>query len=136
MKFYYRGNPYQTETALLEVRESDIKGKYRGSKWTYKLPKHIPQIQPKLYLQYRGVAYSTCSNINVKPYFQESSAIVTDSSTANETQVIQKNLREVHLDNLRRNLERRMKIAQEKQNYHLLAMLEKECQQLSQCSLN
>lgn len=133
MKLSYRGNPYQTETALLEVRESDITGKYRGSKWTYKLPKHIPQIQPKLYLQYRGVAYSTCSNAKVKPYFQESSETSSESSTSNTTQVIQKNLREVHLDNLRRNLERRMKIAQENQNYHLLKMLEKECKQLSEC---
>lgn len=130
MKLSYRGNPYNTETALLEVKETDITCKYRGSEWTYKLPKHIPQLQPKLYLQYRGIAYSTCTNSNIKPYFAESSETESNSSTSTTSQVMKRNLAQIHLKNLCSNLERRLKIAQENQNYHLLEMLKKESQEL------
>lgn len=134
MKLSYRGNQYQSETALLEVRESDITGKYRGSKWIYKLPRHIPQLQPKLDLTYRGIAYSSCPNLNVKPYFSSESEMVNLPVELTPSQVTEKNLTDIHLENLRRNLERRIKVAQENENYHLLAMLQKESQQLLQCS--
>ena len=130
MDLLYRGNQYQTETALLEVRETDITGKYRGTKWKYKLPRHIPQVQPKLDLKYRGVSYSTCPN-SVKPYFTQQSE--TPSNRAAETttsQVTEKNLAQIHLENLRLNLERRIRIAEDNGNENLVAMLEKEFREL------
>lgn len=130
MKLYYRGNQYNTETALLEVKESDLTGKYRGNKWTYKLPRHIPQLQPKLDLKYRGITYSTCPNSTVKGYFADSSETKPDSSILTTNQVMNKNLKQIHWENLRNNLECRMKIAEENQNYYLLEMLEKESRQL------
>ncbi len=129
MKLSYRGNQYISETALLEVRESDIAGKYRGQKWSYKLPRHIPQLQPKFDLQYRGVAYSTCTK-NIQPYFldEEQNSMPENKSTI--TQITEQNLTQIHLENLRRNLERRIRIAQENGNIRLLEMLNKECQEL------
>ncbi|MBF2056493.1 MAG: DUF4278 domain-containing protein [Cyanobacterium sp. T60_A2020_053] len=132
MKMSYRGNSYQpSATSLMEVREGDIIGKYRGCEVRTFLPRHIPQLQPKIYLQYRGIAYS--SNPNAQPYFvahnsstenkSESLAIVTSHET-------QENLAQVHLANLRRNLERRMAVAQSQENYSLLGMLKKECEAL------
>ncbi len=132
MKLSYRGNEYTTETALLEVREADITGKYRGQKWSYKLPRHIPQLQPKFELKYRGIAYSTCAR-NIKPYFaDEQSEIITDKLTI--PQVTEQNLAKIHIENLRKNLERRIKIAQQSGNLSLLELLSKESEELLQLS--
>jgi len=125
----YRGNTYlQSETSLMEVREGDIMGKYRGSEWRYKLPNHIPQLRPKVYLKYRGVAYSSC--VNAQPYFIPQQEVKRDSNTPVLSQVTEKNLEQVHIANMRRNLERRMEIAQINENYKLLAMLKKESDEL------
>lgn len=133
MKLFYRGNQYNTETALLEVKESDVTGTYRGNQWSGKLPKHISHIniKPKLGLQYRGVTYNTCYNRNIKPYFQEKAEAIANLEKLIPLQITEQNLGQIHIKNLRQNLERRIKIAQENENYHLLEMLEKECKQLS-----
>ncbi|AUC61151.1 hypothetical protein AA637_08260 [Cyanobacterium sp. HL-69] len=136
MKMSYRGNQHQpSETSLLEVKEADILGKYRGVECRQKLPRHIPQLQPKIFLTYRGVAYS--SNPNAQPYFiprqeegqQEKECLSTVNVISEETKC---NLGAIHQANLRRNLERRMEIAQTNENYHLLAMLKKEADALDE----
>ncbi|NCO75908.1 MAG: DUF4278 domain-containing protein [Cyanobacteria bacterium] len=127
MKMKYRGNQYKSETSVLEMKESDIIGKYRGSEWSYKLPKHIPQLQPKLFLTYRGTSYSTCPN--AIPLMMETKTPITTSHLV--TTVAECNLEQVHLSNLRRNLERRIKVAQENHNDYLLEMLKQESQQLA-----
>jgi hypothetical protein len=131
----YRGNQYKSETSLLEMKESDIIGKYRGSNVYGKLPRHIPQLLPKLGLNYRGVSYSTCPNATPLFYPQETSSTMTQSySIALHTTILlpvsHQKLEEVHLENLRRNLDRRMLIAQAAHNNYLLEMLRKESQQL------
>ncbi len=128
MKLSYRGVNYDREVSFLEVQEGEIAGKYRGRDWKYRYPRYIPQTPPKLYRQYRGVAYSTCS-------------LPTDSlvSTANRCSVgqfaakpvMQSQVTEIHLDNMRRNLERRLKIAQESGNSVLVSLLQKESEQLT-----
>lgn len=129
----YRGNKYQPSAAsLLEVKEGDILGKYRGIECHQKLPKHIPQLQPKIYLKYRGIAYS--SNPNAQPYFIPHHTEITPlENFPTETLISEEtkcNLATVHLSNLRRNLERRMEVAQSHENYRLLAMLKKEADAL------
>jgi len=129
MNMSYRGNTYlQSETSLMEVKEGDIMGKYRGSEWRYKLPNHIPQLQPKVYLQYRGVAYSSCANAQ-QPYFIPQQEVNSDITPV-MSKATKKNLEQVHIANMRRNLERRMEIAQINENYKLLAMLKKESDDL------
>ena len=54
MQFSYRGVLYDKKPLTLEVTESEISGKYRGQDWHYRYPKHIPQLQPKIFMQYRG----------------------------------------------------------------------------------
>lgn len=131
MEMKYRGIEYKSETSLLEMKESDIIGKYRGNHWNYKLPKHIPQLQPKPFLTYRGVAYSTCPN--AIPEITNREVLVTSiapySSVANTKG--KNSLEELHLYNLKQNLERRIKVAQETQNHYLLEMLKQESQQLA-----
>lgn len=128
MKLLYRGNSYeQSETSCLEVRETEIAGKYRGHNWQHKLPKHIPQHQPKMYLQYRGVAYSTSSGLKVSSELSKCSYVSVENKYA---KLVTNNTEEIHLENLRRNLERRLEVAKANNNYDLIEMLEKECQQL------
>lgn len=128
MTMKYRGNQYQSETSLLEMKEGDMIGKYRGCNLYRKLPRHIPQLRPKLGLTYRGVSYSTCPNATPIFYPQETSSASAYSFIT--TTVSDRNLEEVHLANLRRNLERRMLIAQANRNDYLLEMLKKESQEL------
>jgi hypothetical protein len=127
MNLSYRGNSYQTETSLLEIKEKDIAGKYRGQNWRHKLPRHIPQLKPKVYLQYRGVAYSTCPLVKVPP---ETPQCACTPMMKKSSQLSVKNLEKVHLENLRRNLERRLKLARVNGNQDLIDMLQKESQQL------
>lgn len=124
----YRGNQYRSETSLLEMKEGDIIGKYRGCNVYGKLPRHIPQLRPKLGLNYRGVSYSTCPNATPLFYPQETSLIAPYSTIPSA--ISHQKLEEVHLENLRRNLERRMLIAEATRNDYLLEMLKKESQQL------
>lgn len=128
MKIKYRGNEYKSETSLLEVREGDIIGKYRGSQFTRKFPKHIPQLRPKLGLTYRGVTYNSCPNAH--PVFPCSEVTVKMPPYVRK-QATNNNLEQIHLENLRRNLERRIKVAQETHNDYLLEMLEREFQELA-----
>ncbi|WP_231937559.1 DUF4278 domain-containing protein [Geminocystis sp. NIES-3709] len=126
----YRSNQYQSETSLLEMKESDIIGKYRGCQWNYKLPRHIPQLRPKLGLNYRGVSYSTCPN--ALPIMSGENLVTTIENYSNtSSKVYHYKLEDVHLQNLRRNLERRMKVAEENHNDYLLQMLRKESQELA-----
>lgn len=128
MKMKYRGCQYKSETSLLEMKEGDIIGKYRGCNVYGKLPRHIPQLRPKLGLSYRGVSYTTCPNATPVFYPQETSSMASHSTIPSA--VSHQKLEEVHLENLRRNLERRMLIAEATQNDYLLEMLRKESQQL------
>ncbi len=127
MKLSYRGNSYETESSLLEVKETDIKGKYRGQNWKYKLPQHIPQLQPKLYLQYRGIAYSTSPNAKVS---DEPIKYCYLPRNYQSSKLIVKNIEQIHLENLRRNLQRRLEVAKANENQDLVDMLYQEYQQL------
>lgn len=129
MKMQYRGTQYKSETSLLEMKETDIIGKYRGNQWNYKLPKHIPQMQPKLFLNYRGVSYNSCPNANQMMIKTSLSTIAPHSRIANTPEEC--NLEQVHLHNLRQNLERRIKVAQNSRNDYLLEMLKQESLQLA-----
>lgn len=127
MKLSYRGNSYETETSLLEITETEIMGKYRGHTWKHKLPQHIPQLQPKMLLQYRGVAYSTSPQIQIPA---ESSLCTCIPMAKKYPQLLVQNTEQIHLENLRRNLIRRLELAKVNGNQNLVDMLQKECQQL------
>lgn len=128
MKLSYRSNNYEMETNnFLEVKETDIAGKYRGHYWRYKMPRHIPQLQPKLFLQYRGVAYCTRPQVKVPLNNTECASVPMMTKTSN---LVVQNTEKVHLENLRRNLQHRLESAQVNGNEDLLKMLRKECQEL------
>lgn len=123
----YRGNVYKSENNFLEVKETDVvAGKYRGCEWNHKLPRHVTQLRPKLGLQYRGVSY--CSNPVVATTGNIPAPLQTDSPLKNYSK--HHSLHDIHLENMRRNLERRIKVAQQENNENLLLMLKKESLEL------
>lgn len=131
MNMKYRGNRDSVERHFLEVQDTNIiGGKYRGCEWTYKMPHHVPQIQPKIGLQYRGITYCarslSVSEVEKSLPWQR---IIGSNPVISVKE--DNNLQQVHLNNIRRNLEKRIQTAKENENYSLLAMLEKESRELN-----
>jgi hypothetical protein len=105
----------------------DIGGKYRGQDWKHHYPRHMIQLQPKLHRQYRGISYSTLPGVTraIAPVacplpILKPQVIVQDDS-----------LSTVHLNNIRRRLERRLQIAQDNGDEILVNLLKKESQDLA-----
>jgi len=132
MKLSYRGVPYKSEESQLEINEGEIGGKYRGQNWRYHYPRHIPQIKPKIYMQYRGVAYSTCPIPKTQVTSQQNPEITgkTCPLPIKKSCNKQEDAAKIHWDNIRRNLERRLEVAKANGDEHLIKMLEKESKQL------
>ncbi|NES87468.1 MAG: DUF4278 domain-containing protein, partial [Moorea sp. SIO2B7] len=102
MRFSYRGVSYEREASILEVNQGEIGGKYRGQDWTYRYPRHIPHLQPKIFMQYRGVAYST------RPIPKTEGSCISQSKTTTnlcrlssrkQSNVVAENAKKIHLDN-------------------------------------
>lgn len=135
MKLTYRGVTYEREPTTLECCEGEIAGQYRGQDWQYHYPRHIPQIPPKLFRQYRGVSYST------RPIPYPESPPVVQPDDRNSCPISPKGQKnkgvfvdetaKIHLNNIRRNLERRLKVAQANGDEDLIDLLQQECQQLA-----
>ncbi|PNW56181.1 UNVERIFIED_CONTAM: hypothetical protein BEN50_08085 [Euhalothece sp. KZN 001] len=136
MKLTYRGIQYEPETNPLETTEGEIGGKYRGQSWRYQYPRHIPQLQPKLGLQYRGVYYSKRPVVQSHHPSQMSiPAIAPEAKLPTPphfaTQTSETEAEQAHIESMRRNLERRLSVARENGNNQLVSMLEKEYQELA-----
>jgi hypothetical protein len=109
------------------MKTGEIGGKYRSQDWNHHYPRHMIQLQPKLHRQYRGVSYSTrphlagevtpntCPLPVLKPHI-----IVPDETLSN-----------IHLNNIRRRLERRLQIAQDNGDETLVHLLQKESRDLA-----
>jgi hypothetical protein len=134
MKYTYRGVTYEKEPLSLEVTEGEIGGTYRGQAWRHRYPRHIPELKPQPYLQYRGVAYSK------RPYIQSGPRIacqiepirhaVSAEQLSDDVQTT--NLaKQIHLENIRRHLEHRLQVAKANDDRDLIALLQQESQQLT-----
>lgn len=126
MKLSYRGNEYEKDNSILEMRESEISGKYRGHCWKYKSLNHLLPNHPKLNLQYRGIPYGVVSEE------KEPIQYITPFQFTQKTDPVisHQNTEKIHLENLRLNLIRRLNSAKINGNSDLIEMLEKEFQQL------
>lgn len=125
MKLSYRGVPYEPDSLALEINEGEIGGKYRGQNWKYHYPRHIPQLQPKLYRQYRGVAYSSRPNFET-----ESTALTCRIPRTQPTVIVSNEVSQVHLETIRCRLERRLEIALANGDARLVHLLKQESQDL------
>ncbi len=130
MSLLYRGVPYERDSTPLKMEEGAIAGKYRGQDWRYRYPRHIPQLEPKLYRQYRGISYSTRATAT-SIEGMELPKIACPLPLSKPVAIEQDGLSSVHLDNIRRRLERRLQIAIENGDENLVAMLRKESRDLA-----
>jgi hypothetical protein len=133
MRLSYRGIDYEKEIPILDANENQIGGKYRGQDWYYRYPRHIPQLKPKLYRQYRGTAYSTYpiakEGDSFAPQWNET-GIYSSVAIFSKT-VVSDEVSQIHLENMRRNLERRLQAARKSGDENLIELLEQESQQLT-----
>jgi len=128
MKLVYRGVHYERPPAVLDVTEGEIGGKYRGLAWRYQYPRHIPQLQPKTHLNYRGVRYSTAPVVEAQsPRERAQAAAPQRQPQPAATEATS----QAHWEALRRNWERRLQVAQASGNDRLVRMLERESEQLA-----
>ena len=137
MKLCYRGVEYDYTPPILEVSESEAKGRYRGRSLKFSYVRHVPFPQPEANLSFRGAAYHANTHGQVEPTTtaqevpQRSKFMpVFDSMAAARRQLLQESAR-IHQDNIRRSLERRIEIAQAQGDAMLIRQLEEEMHQLA-----
>ena len=137
MRLTYRGVSYDREPLSLEVTEGEIGGQYRGQAWRQHYPRHIPNLKtkPKI-LQYRGVIYQTQTTVVPGPRIACHIETLHRPGTGGTQlkpipQERIEQAQQVHLENLRRNLERRLQVAKAKGNETLVRQLEDESRQLA-----
>lgn len=129
MKFSYRGISYEKDQLPVMMQEGEIDGKYRGQNCKYPYPRHIPQSQLPVNRQYRGIHYGINASPSESPASPTGKFCPLSAKTAHKVTVSQTS--EAHLENIRRNLERRLQVAQARGDENLVQLLHRESQQLT-----
>ncbi len=126
MTLMYRGVDYERAFSPLEVTEGEIMGKYRGQDVNYRYPRHIPQLQCKPYRQYRGVKHGV--GYMLDEVFASNACPVVHTKA---TKIVDESVDLVHLENIRRRLELRLQVAQERGDESLVHLLKQESKALA-----
>ena len=126
MKLSYRGVNYESATSILEVTEGDIGGTYRGQTWRSHYVRHIPEPPPVHDLKYRGVAYRTGKSAVAVPTNVAGSRCTLPAVHKREREKELDHVRNIHLANIRRSLERRMQVAKANGDERLVHLLQQE----------
>lgn len=131
MKLSYRAAHYDYNPPTLEVSEGEILGKYRGAAWRCHTLQAVPVPQSSMTLKYRGAFYAPNEPADLYPagVAQRVQRASKPSPVPNSLPVL-KELAQVHRSNLQRNLERRLDAAKQRGDQTLVAILEKERNQL------
>lgn len=139
MKLNNRAFNSEPNLSNIELTESEIVDS-QGTTWKQKYPRHIPVPQPKIELKSPGVECSTGDLIDIEAnqlrqnYIADNSDAVPRKNevvlTKTKRQQVLEELNNVHLNNLRRNLEHRLQVAREKGDENLIRLLEAEFEQL------
>jgi hypothetical protein len=134
MKLSYRGINYETENSNLEFDQGEVGGKYRGTNWQHTYPRHVVHLRPKLYMQYRGVAYSTSPIPLTQSHIQTvaNNPAKDNHCPINPQNHLQKHTSsQIHWESMRKSLDRRLAAAQTRGDKDLIDLLQKESRQLS-----
>ena len=141
MKLIYRGVEYDHNPPMLEVSESNILCNYRGRNHRYTYVRHVPFPQTQAELTYRGATYrtnrygqrqpveQTTETRSVFSAFQRRLAELTPLMDERH-QLLRASARS-HSESMQRSLDRRIAIAREQGNVHLLQQLEDEMRQMA-----
>jgi hypothetical protein len=137
MKLCYRGVDYDYTPPSLEVRESEITGRYRGRPTHFKYVSHLPIPQPVASYTYRGVGYSTNAQGQVQPaavapqrqpIFQAGRVVAGGLQARRH---LLKEAADAHRVNIQRSIQHRIEVARSQGNDQLLRQLEDELHQLA-----
>jgi hypothetical protein len=138
MKLCYRGVEYNYNPPSLEVKESEILGRYRGRPFHFAYVSHVPVPQPVAQLTYRGVPYTTTAEGHVQSVVPveepRRSVFQTIQSVENSGMRARRHLLQeatvAHRTNIQRSLEHRLAVARAQGNDALVQQLEAEKHQL------
>ena len=136
MKLTYRGVSYECVPASLEVEERDIVGKYRGQATRqHQVAKDFkrPEMESML-LHYRGSAYQV-QHMALPAMATEKARVQAPAASCpvklpQLAALMARDVRQVHIENMRRSLDSRLRSAQEKGDQHLVGLLRQESQKL------
>ena len=134
MKLCYRGIEYDYTPPMLEVTESEILGQYRGRPQHFAYVRHLPFPQPVAEMKFRGNAYRTNRQGGVEASLHATPLAHPTPAYSSMAQARRRLLQEaanIHQENIRRSLERRMAVARAQGNEHLVHQLEVEMHQFA-----
>ena len=136
MKLTYRGVSYEYVPACLEVKEGDIVGKYRGqmTRQHQTARNFVRPDMESMLLHYRGSSYAV--QRAALPEIVAEKASVQAPAASCPVKLPQlaafmgRDVRQVHIENMRRSLDARLRSAQEKGDQHLVSLLRQESKKL------
>ncbi|WP_071518388.1 DUF4278 domain-containing protein [Geitlerinema sp. PCC 9228] len=129
MKLTYRGISYDYEPPTLDMEEGQMGGKYRGQAWKLRYPRHMPTMEPKSSLKYRGVAYGTEATGKAVPVQDQPRQPKKTAANAPSVALLE-DMAKLHHENICRRLEHRLQVARERGDEMLVKALEEEQKQM------
>lgn len=124
----------------LEITESEINNQLQGKAWKYRYPRHIPQfpthshqsaisaVPRREVIAYQCHSLPTTCRLAISS-FKTSEELNSDFNLW-QARSDHDEIRQLHLENLRQNLERRLRAAKANQDHYLVNLLKLESQQL------
>ena len=130
MKLSYRGIVYEKELPLIEMETGEYGGRYRGQSWHYRYPRHVFNQNSNKINPLSRSTHSLSSLTTQAAFANDSSVCAVPMATALKTTGME--FSKTHLNNIRRNLERRLEAAKRKGDKQLINILKKESVLLTQ----
>ncbi len=132
MKLCYRGVSYDYNPPQVKVAQGPVAGKYRGANWysTIVIDNPIPQIAATL--TYRGVTYHTKGQERVAQVApQATTSVAVKAAPLSLRRKVTSEVAQIHHSSILKTLERRLQVAYNKGDQHLINLLEAERKQLA-----
>jgi hypothetical protein len=138
MKLCYRGVKYDYSPPSIEVKESELTGRYRGRDIHFSYVSHIPVPQPVANLTYRGVGYTTTTQgqvVSPIPQTEQRQSVFQGIKTADHPVLKARRhllieAADAHRISIQRSLDHRLAVAKSQGNDRLVRQLEEELHQL------
>jgi hypothetical protein len=122
MKLFYSGIAYEKPSLALDAHFGEIRGKDRSQNGQYHYPSPIPRLHFTPPLTYRGVTQHNLSQSEV--------GNACPMSLWEVQKVVTNELSQMHFENIRKSLEKRLQVAEERGDVDLIQLLNREFEQL------
>ncbi|AFZ35841.1 hypothetical protein Sta7437_2299 [Stanieria cyanosphaera PCC 7437] len=125
------GKTQRDRPLSLEITESEINNQLQAKAWKYSYPRHIPQLPTRSHqsaIAYQRHSLPTSCQLAISSL--KTSEELNSDFNLWQARSDHDEIRQLHLENLRQNLERRLQAAKANQDDYLLNLLKLESQQL------